>query len=313
MEVAPVVDIAPFFAGADDAKRAVACELAWACEDTGFYLIRGHGVDPGLIDRMAALTRAFFALPEDTKLRCAAVGNAPGYRPLASRVLGASLDAVTPPDIKEGFSMGPPSGPNVWPEQPHGFRETWTTYYAAMEALAAALMRLSALALGMPEGFFEPTIDRHPTHLNANGYPALHGPALPGQFRAGAHTDYGALTILWKDAGAGSLEVRCKDGGWRAITPQPGCFIVNLGDLMARWTNDRWVSTLHRVVISPDPADEAHARLSLPYFFVPNHDATIATIPTCIDRDHPARYEPVTTHDYIMMKVNKHIASRVGA
>jgi isopenicillin N synthase-like dioxygenase len=324
----PVIDIAPYFAGDQEAKKTVAHAVGAACIDTGFYMIQGHGVGAELFDRMSAVTNSFFALPESEKLRSASVGGNPGFRPIGLRQLAATRDRVTPPDLKEGFSVGPlldyrkldreymstPDGrkwfvPNVWPDQPAEFRATWTEYFHAMDGLAGALMRISALALGLPEAYFDDKIDHHMTRLNANGYPRLSEPPLPGQLRAGVHSDYGAITILWKDDGFSTLEVIDKDGTWRPVMAQPGCLIINIGDLLARWTNDRWVSTLHRVVVAERPDDESGARLSLPFFFTPNHDALVETIETCIDEEHPRHYEPVTVSDYYAMKVGKHLTA----
>lgn len=326
--IAPIIDIAPFSTSDSEAKNAVARALARACEGTGFYLITGHGIAPDLLERMVTVTRAFFALSDEQKARSAAVGGKPGYRPVASRVLGATRDAVTPPDLKEGFSMGPLLSyrgftpeevdatdarrwfePNVWPEDPPAFREIWTAYYQAMDELARKLMRISAVALGLTDEYFDARVTRHITHLNANGYPPLTSEPLPGQFRAGPHSDYGALTILWKDEGAGNLEVMDKSGRWRPVLPHPGCFIVNIGDLMARWTNDRWVSTLHRVVMPRNRSRDGGARLSIPYFYMPNYDALIETIETCIDAENPSKYVPITVGNYVQTKVDRHFAA----
>lgn len=329
-DVAPVIDIVPFFTGGEEAKRSVARNVARTCEETGFYLIEGHGFPPELIDRMVSVSRVFFALPEAEKLRVLAAGG-PGYRPMASRQLGATREIATPPDLKEGFSIGvllayrsldpqyitAPSArrwfaTNIWPELP-GFEEVWTQYFREMDALIAVLMRISALALELPERYFETACDRHVTHLNAMSYPVLSSPPLAGQFRAGPHSDYGGLTILWKDPGPRSLEVMDKSGQWQPVQPRPGCFIVNIGDLMARWTNDRWVSTLHRVVVPAEPALEAEGRLSMTYFFVPNYDAVIEAVETCVDADHPSRYEPITVGDYMAMKMAQQVARPIGA
>ena len=326
--VAPVVDISTFFGGDAERKASVARKVGAACEDTGFYTIAGHGVDRALIDRMAAVTRAYFALDEREKQRTACAGTGPGYRPLESRRLAATRDDVALPDLKEGFVVGPllphralPSDyvtapgatdwfmENLWPDRPPEFREIWTAYYRAMESLGSTLMRISALALGLPESYFDSKFDRHVAALSAKSYPPVLQEPLPGQLRAGAHTDYGGITILWKDDGSGSLQVIDKSGVWRDIVPQPDCFIVNIGDLLAQWTNDRWVSTLHRVIMPDDPKDRMESRLSLPFFYMPNYDTVVETIETCIDDRHPLRYSPVTAAEHFATKVRK---NRVG-
>ncbi len=138
------------------------------------------------------------------------------------------------------------------PTAPQGFRAAWRAYYAAMEDLAARIMRAFAVALDLPEAFFAPYINAPISALRALNYPALDAPPKPGQIRAGAHTDYGSLTILLPQAGSRGLQILSPEGDWVEVPPVPGAFVINIGDLMARWTNDRWTSTLHRVVIPED-------------------------------------------------------------
>ena len=176
-----------------------------------------------------------------------------------------------------------------------------------MEQLAARLFHIAALALDLPETYFDPRIDRHTSQLSARRYPPLADDLPPNQERAGAHTDYGAITILWKDDGSDSLQVMGKDGTWQDIVPVDGCFIINIGDLLAQWTNDRWVSTLHRVVAPRDLAARARDRYSIPFFFKPNFDAVIAPIPSCIGNGRPAKYAPIRAGDHMAMKRHKHV------
>ena len=174
-----------------------------------------------------------------------------------------------------------------------------------MESLAERLMRIFALALGMPEKFFADKIDRHITAMRLNHYAEATRPPLPDQLRAGAHSDYGSLTILLATAGAGGLQVRGSDGAWCDVEPVPDTFIVNLGDLMAQWTNDRWVSTLHRVA-NPAPDRRAGSRrASIAFFHQPNHDALIECLPTCRRPDDPPRYAPTTSGAHLLAKTAK--------
>jgi isopenicillin N synthase-like dioxygenase len=160
-----------------------------------------------------------------------------------------------------------------------------------MGALADTVMRIFAVALGKPEGFFDDKIDHHISRLRVRNYPAQPTPPAPGQIRAGAHSDYGSLTLLATEDKPGGLQVCNAQGAWVDVPIVPGTFIVNIGDLMARWTNDTWVSTLHRVVNPPPDADGDTRRLSLVFFHNPNHDAEIASlVPDC-----PARYPPTTS------------------
>ncbi|GLF94905.1 isopenicillin N synthase family dioxygenase [Streptomyces yaizuensis] len=205
---------------------------------------------------------------------------------------GIGLD--TPPDLCEIFSAnvlgdldtegrrraGGDSAPwtrvNVWPGDPAGFRPVWLAYMRAMEALSQDLMRLFGLALGLGEDFFADRTDAPVSTVVANYYYPQTVPPLPGQLRKGAHTDWGNLTVLHQDD-AGGLQVRHRDGGWRDVPFVPGSFVINIGDMMAFWTGGRWVSTLHRVV---NPvAGRTGARLSIPFFHLPNHDASVDPVP----------------------------------
>ena len=174
-----------------------------------------------------------------------------------------------------------------------------------MESLAETLMRIFALALGMPEKFFADKIDRHITAMRLNHYAEATRPPLPEQLRAGAHSDYGSLTILLATAGAGGLQVRGSDGAWCDVEPVPDTFIVNLGDLMAQWTNDRWVSTLHRVANPPPDRRAGSRRASIAFFHQPNHDALIECLPTCRHPDDPPRYAPTTSGAHLLAKTAK--------
>ena len=141
---------------------------------------------------------------------------------------------------------------NRWPAQPAALKALYTEYYLRMGALAADLMRLSALALDLPETYFDDKIDRHISRLNVRLYPEQKSAPLPGQLRAAAHTDYGTVTILKPGDTVGGLQVADRQGNWHDVLAVPGSFVVNQGDLMARWTNDRWLSTLHRVANPPE-------------------------------------------------------------
>jgi isopenicillin N synthase-like dioxygenase len=316
------IDIGPFIHGDEAARAQVAAAVDRACRETGFLVISGHGVPDALVESVRSLARAYFDLPLDEKLRLKMPADRyRGYSPLGGEALASSLDNATPPDLKELFSIGPVDAPdddyhrlsqppncfagNLWPERPAGFRTTWEAYYREMERLAGVLMRIFAVALGLEERFFDDKIDRHITCFNVTHYPALKAPPLPGQLRAGAHSDYGSLTILKAEDAPGGLQVLDKSGAWIDVVPTPGTFIVNLGDLMAEWTNDRWVSTMHRVVTPPLEAGERGRRLSLVFFHQPNYDAVVECLPTCRDADKPPRYGRITSGEHLYAKVAK--------
>ncbi len=289
-------------------------------------MVTGHGVRAEVTQHMLQTCRAFFALSEaEKRLVIPRVENGPGYRPIASTSLARTLDAVAPGDLNEGYLISPLLGyrnlppeyiacdegkkwfrENLWPSAPADFQTAWVAYYAAMEALASSLLRIAALALDLPETHFDQRIDRHTSQLTARRYPPIAGELLEHQERAGAHSDYGAITILWKDAGSDSLQVMGKNGEWQDVVPVADAFIINVGDLLAQWTNDRWVSTLHRVVAPRNPATRASTRYSLPFFFKPNYDAVIEPIPSCVG-DGRAKYAPIRAGDHMAMKRHKHV------
>ncbi len=308
----PIIDIAPFRHGAAAQRRAVADAVDRACRDIGFLVIGGHGVDAALIERTREVSRAFFDLPLAEKQRVArpAPHVTRGYIGLDEESLARSRDpSAYGSDLNESLMIGPVDAPppevaaaggahfapNLWPAEPRELRDTYCAYYRAMGTLAATLMRIFALALKLPEDFFDAKIDRHISRLRVRNYPAQHTPPAPGQIRAGAHSDYGSLTLLATQDKPGGLQVCNAQGNWVDVPILPGTFIVNIGDLMARWSNDTWVSTLHRVVNPPAGSGEDSRRLSLVFFHNPNHDAQIANLVA----DQPARYPPTTSGDHL--------------
>ncbi len=234
----PLIDISPFLHGSDSERQAVARAVNAACEDIGFLLVSGHGIPASLVDRMRSTSAAFFDRPLEEKLRYRMPPDRyRGYIAFGNEALAYSLDEATPPDLKESFSIGPIDAPddayhraaapanffapNMWPEGLPALRTTWTAYYRQMEELSGTLMRIFALALGMDEHYFDDKIDRHITNFSVLHYPPQHDAPLPGQLRAGAHTDYGSLTIVKPDAAEGGLQVRRKDGSWLDVPPCP--------------------------------------------------------------------------------------------
>jgi isopenicillin N synthase-like dioxygenase len=324
----PIVDLAPSFSDSLAARRAVAAEIGRACAEIGFLMVISHGVPQDLIDEADGLSRAFFDLPYDEKMRIAIArqGGRRGYRAMGETNVAGSLGEKRPHDLREQIVTGPtaPAGdpyyrtpaarpffyPNVWPERPAGLERSWAAHYAAMTGLAGRIMRLFALALDLPEDFFDDKIDRHITQLVSVNYPGTATPPLPGQLRAGAHTDFGSVTLLATDGTPGGLQVKMPDGAWHDIAPVKGAYIVNLGDLMAQWTNDRWRSTLHRVVNPPSEA-RGSRRHSMVFFHQPNHDALIECLPTCLSPGERPKYPPVTSGAHLQDKLSKiHVPPR---
>jgi isopenicillin N synthase-like dioxygenase len=324
----PLIDIAPFLHGTDAEKKRVASAVDAACRDIGFLIIQGHDVSQALIDDMHEVSHKYFARPFWEKMRHKLpTDRMRGYSPMESHSLANSFGEAAPADLREQFNMGPfdhafdeyhfgDDGarffpPNIWPERPEHLRPLYETYYRSMERLAADLMRIFAVALGIPETFFDRKIDKHITSLCVNHYPGQSEPPKEGQLRGGAHCDFGSLTIVHTDTDVGGLQVRLKDGTWSTVPHIPGSFVINLGDLMAQWTNDRWVSTLHRV--ANPPREKAHvSKTSLLFFHQPNYDATVECIPSCADADNPPKYPTTTSGEHIMMKFAKLRAPELG-
>lgn len=313
----PVIDIAAYWTGTESGKHRLARTIGQACRDIGFLVIAGHGVSPELVASVEGASREFFDLPMDEKIRV--VRPAPdvtrGYIPIEGESVARSRGEYAPGDLNESLMIGPVDvgdtpyyhgpaagkhfAPNLWPERPAALRAAYTAYYRVMANLARTLMRLFALALDQPETFFDDKIDKHISRLRVRNYPAPEESPQPGQLRAGAHSDYGSLTILKSEGKPGGLQVCNKVGEWVDVPMMSGCFIVNLGDLMARWTNDEWVSTLHRVANPPMEMAHLSRRQSLVFFHNPNYDALIECVPSCQGPGHPVKYPPITSGDHL--------------
>jgi isopenicillin N synthase-like dioxygenase len=316
---AGVTDLVPVIDLRRD-EATVAGEIDAASRQVGFFQIIGHGIDAG-IERWAwDLAHDFFDLPEEQKLELSIPdGDAYGYGPFQVERLAASLGESTPPDLKETFSIGPfvppPDdlsdtaaafvySPNRWPSSALPAMESvFHRYYDALADLAERVMSLMALGLGLDRDWFRPSIDRHTSALRVLHYPDLFGREVePGQLRAGAHSDYGTLTLLRQDDAPGGLQVRGLDDAWHDVPAVPGAYVVNVGDALQRWTNDGWRSTLHRVVVPPLDAGRNCERYSVAFFHNANWDAVIDCIPTCCGPDDPPRYEPVSAGRHLMDK-----------
>jgi len=291
-----------------------------ACEEIGFLGIVGHGVPWALVSTMFMRAREFFGLPLAEKLviRRPAKDVSRGYIPVGDESLSYSLGRAAPPDVKEVLAIGRDDvpdddyhrrgpaalhfAPNLWPARPSGLREVAIAYYRELERLAADLMRVFAVALGLPEDFFTDKIDRHISAIRLINYPEQERAPVPGQLRSGEHSDYGSLTILRIEDAPGGLQIRTRAGAWVDVGAVPDGFIVNIGDLMMHWTNDEWISTLHRVVNPPRDRAVESQRLSLVFFHQPNYDAVIECLPTCQGPGNPAKHPPVTSGEHRLRK-----------
>lgn len=319
MERIPVIDLAPALAGGVDDRRRVAGLIDRACVEIGFFTLTGHGVPGRICDELRGAAHRFFALPLGLKRQASPADERTprGYHSLGGEALAAANDAVAPPDLKEFYHVGPVDVgddayytgmkgrqfflPNIWPEEPPGFRPAAIAYYRAMHRLVACLMRLTALGLGLEETFFDDKVNRSIGTMRLNYYPRQLEAPQPGQLRAGAHTDYGGLTILNGEDVPGSLQVLTRAGRWIDVRTAPDQFVVNIGDLLMRWTNDRWLSNMHRVANPPLAEGRNAPRLSIAFFNHPNWDVMIE----CIAAPGQARYAPVMSGDYRDLKYGK--------
>jgi isopenicillin N synthase-like dioxygenase len=299
----PEIDLGPFISGAD--KLAVARAVGGACEEIGFCTITGHGVPAAVTQNLYTSARAFFDLPDDQKRQLKMQANGAGYSPLQGETLAASLGQSAPADLKESLNIGAEMNANVWPPQPPALRRAAVDYFNALVELSATLMRVFALALELPEDFFADKINRHRSFLRIINYPDQPEAPQPGQLRAGAHTDYGTLTILKTEDAPGGLQVRNREGEWMDVPALPDSFVVNLGDLMQYWTNDKWASTLHRVVNPPRDRALGSRRQSIAFFHNPNPDALVAPLATCIAPGETAKYPPITAGEHLAQKTGK--------
>jgi isopenicillin N synthase-like dioxygenase len=318
----PVIDLARFTNGDAAERKSVARETDRICREIGFLGVVGHGVPDGVIGDLYARSKAFFHQPAQAKLgvRQPAPEIVRGYIGFGKGALGATRGEKTPPDMKESYTIGPERtdgetpAANIWPAGDPSFRSAWLAYYAQMERLGLQMMRLFAEALDLETDHFDAAFGHHPSILSAIYYPDQVEPPKQGQLRAGAHTDFGTMTILRPDNAPGGLQVMSKAGDWLAARVPAGGFVVNIGDMMARWTNDRWVSTLHRVVNPPRDLVSGTERLSIGFFHQPNDDFVVECLPGCRDAEGRALYPPVAAGDYMTARFNSQIvpAAKTG-
>ncbi|OXI95009.1 MULTISPECIES: isopenicillin N synthase family dioxygenase [Burkholderia] len=326
-EYIPIIDLQRSASGICGDKFDTAQKLRTVCEGTGFFLIVGHGVQASIVEKAYRATQAFFELPLSDKLALRSDHDDPLMRGFGRQgsLSASNTDAVVAserarPDLSETYTInrlgepievpGIPSHlnwhvrkPNKWPDI-DGFRAAYLDYYHEMEGLARDLMSLFALSLNLREDWFDSKIDQHMTNLTANYYPPLFSEPIPGQLRKGQHSDWGCLTILYQDGGTEGLQILTKDGNWVDVPTIADAFVINIGDLMSIWTNDRWTSTVHRVV-NPPAGKREQSRYSLPFFYQPNFHTVIECIPGCNIDSERAKHNPVKSGDYILEKFSR--------
>jgi isopenicillin N synthase-like dioxygenase len=303
----PIVDVAALFGADREAKRGVARAVRAACEKVGFFYVRNHGVAEEVVARTFEVGRRFFALPLDAKLAIykGRSRHHAGYTPM----LEENTDPANDGDLHECFDMvselahataerGPGGDVNLWPSALPEFRRQLEIHFDGVFRLGRRLFEAVALSLDLPEGFFDSFLTRPTAMLRLNHYPPqpAHGDAR--QIGIGAHTDYECFTILAQHPGVSALQV-WNGREWLQAPPIPGTFVVNIADLMQRWTNDVFASTRHRAINA-----SGAPRLSIPFFLGVNYETRIAPLPGCISAGNPAKYLPVIAGDYLFERLN---------
>jgi isopenicillin N synthase-like dioxygenase len=300
----PIIDLSASLSGDDAACRAAAEKVRRACRDTGFFSVIDHGIDAGIIETAFAESKRFFHQPDAWKMQLAKQPGSNGYEPLESQV----LDPESGPDLKESFNVTRPAEPgspdqlrNLWPKDLPGFRENLEAYHRKVQELGLHISRLIALSLGMPIGFFDPTFENQKAALRLLRYPPMPGNVDANKLGAGAHHDFGWITIVAQDH-IGGLEVETASGNWIRVDPIPGAFVVNLGDLVTRWTNGVYHSSLHRVINNTGTQD----RYSMVLFYNHRYETTVECLPTCLAPGEKPKYPPAVSGE---LRTEKYLAS----
>ncbi len=314
----PLIDLDQWFHGDEVQRAGLASEVDAHLRRLGFLLVVNHRVPAGVIAECREQCRRFFHLAAGQKAAVAVDGAA--YRGWVGPGLesnAATYGIDTPPDLKETYAFGPVDVPdeslrvtspityaaNRWPSVPPGFREAAEAWWRAGKVLADELLDLCSMALGLPQPMLRDQCRATTAQVSLNWYgPRGDTDPEPNQFRVGPHTDFGTLTILDREPGAGGLQVRDENGDWIDAPYLPGSLLINTGDLIRRWTNDRWCSNQHRV-LPPPAAVPTEELISLVFFHEPDDDALIEALETCVDAEHPALHLPVIAHDYLAEKM----------
>jgi isopenicillin N synthase-like dioxygenase len=337
----PIIDISSFLdtTSSKEARKTTAKAINAACINYGFFYLTGHGIPVSKLDQVISLARDFFDLPlgEKNKIKRFDAGGseggdgARGYQGLGENVTGGLQDmqeaidwyAEWPADKKEPGDGAPGSvktlqGPNLWPSQPADLKSVYLDYIERVKKVGEALVHAMgvALDLGPSTPNSTPTTEDEEIFvrncsdsfwvMRMIGYPPLSTPHTPGtdisQFSCGAHTDYGCVTLLHTDSTPGALQVQLKDGTWLPADPVPGAFVVNIGDMIERWTNGLWKSTMHRVIHRGN--GEGGSRVSVPFFYEPNFDAVVKPLGKCVRESgrHPM-HEGSTYGEHLLTKV----------
>jgi len=305
----PIIDLGLDRSEHPGRRTAVAAAIGDACASSGFLVVVGHAIPADVITGIRAAAAEFFALPTELKVNVAASPLDPLKRGFVLQTLRHEqfyMNRLGEPRLRTELDNELGDNllmPNRWPDIPD-FRERYLAYHRAVESFAGELMRLFALSLGLPREYFDGRIDRHMSPLTTNYYPAQELAPLPGELRNEQHRDWSAVTILYQDDAPGGLQVLHPSDDWIDVPPVPGSFVINLGRIMAMWTNDRWASTLHRVV-NPQRADAHRDRISIGLFLHPNPEILVEPVETCIEPGEPPHHQPVLSGDFFLSRAKR--------
>ncbi len=313
----PLIDLGPWFHGDDSDRATLARAVDEHLQRCGFLVVINHGIEPSVFAETRAACADFFHLEHAVKQVLAPQSEVyRGWIGGGKESNAATYGVDTPPDLKETFAYGTVDvpdqslreryptwyAPNLWPEEPAHFRPAAERFWRESKLLADELLQLFALALGLESNTLLDQCRQTTATGTLNWYwPYAHEAPEEGQFRIGPHTDFGTLTILDRQPGMGGLQVLDEGGVWVDAPSIDGSLIVNTGDMLRQWTNDRWCSNEHRV-LPPTAQAPDEELISLIFFHEPDADTIIDPLPTCVNADYPARYEPIAAMDYLAEK-----------
>ena len=303
-EELPVLDLGPLLRG--EPLDTLARQLRHACETIGFFYVSNHGVPQQVVDDVLVATKRFFDLPLAKRLEIKlddrfrrgfmpyGINQHPGFAPDLKESYEYALDLpLDDPTVVAGLPL---HGPNRWPADMPWLREAAEAYFNETMALGKRLLKLFALSLGMEEGFFLQYMKKPMVQSRLFHYPPQPPVARDAEFGVAPHSDYGMITLLTQDP-IGGLELKKRDGEWVAAPWLAGTFVINLGDMFKVWTNDLYVSNLHRVVNR-----SGRERYSIPTFFNLDYDAPVACLPQCQSAERPPKYAPIKSGDYLVSR-----------
>jgi isopenicillin N synthase-like dioxygenase len=302
----PLIDLADSGSDEIEKRRAVAVEIHKACRDTGFFYVANHGVPLAMMEAQLDSARRFFSMPAEQKREVASTSASGilGYEGLHTQ----TLDPGSPADLKESFmtEIEPKAPPpdhhsrNLWPSDLPGFKQQALAYSEQIVGLGRRIASSLALSLDLPEAYFEEALEKPACSVRLLRYPPHPENAAPNQLGSGAHTDWGLITILLQDD-RGGLEVRNADGVWIRANPIPGAFVINLGDMIPRLTNELYHSNMHRVLNNVSGMD----RYSVASFFNPPEDYLVKCVPTCMPKEGEPKYPPCTVGEHTQEMIIK--------